>query len=76
MTICMLRITSGLIKLRGIEFCPTMIFSSHHSLEDILHQDNRIYLVFEYMLMDLKKYIDTYRGQIDPMLVKVRTKHR
>ena len=53
-----------------------MIFSAHHSLEDILHQDNRIYLVFEYMLMDLKKYMDTVRGQVDTMLVKVSNVHQ
>ena len=44
-----------------------------HSLEDILHQDIKLYLVFEFMQMDLKKYIDTTRGDLDPMLVKVNT---
>lgn len=48
------------------------------SLEDILHQeesnhDTRLYLVFEFMQMDLKKYIDTVSGDIDPMLVKSYT---
>jgi hypothetical protein len=47
-------------------------------LEDILHQeesnhDTRLYLVFEFMQMDLKKYIDTVSGDLDPMLVKVCT---
>ncbi len=41
------------------------------SLQDILHQDVKLYLVFEFMHMDLKKFIDTVRGDIDPMLVKV-----
>jgi len=31
----------------------------------------KLYLVFEFMQMDLKKYIDTVQGQLDPMLVKV-----
>lgn len=43
------------------------------SLEDILHQDSKLYLVFEYMQMDLKKYLDTLpSGQrIDNKLLKV-----
>ena len=43
------------------------------SLEDILHQENRIYLVFEFMAMDLKKYMDTVQGPLRPMIVKVNT---
>lgn len=46
-------------------------FCLHCSLEDILHQDSKLYLVFEFMQMDLKKYIDTVNGDLDPMLVKV-----
>eukprot|EP00731_Ephydatia_muelleri_P024827 Em0016g1098a len=42
-------------------------------LEGILHQDNKLYLVFEFMQMDLKKYLDTIPGDMDPMLVKVVT---
>ena len=38
-------------------------------LECIVHQDVKLYLVFEFMQMDLKKYIDT--KPVDPMLVKV-----
>lgn len=40
-------------------------------LECIVHQDKKLYLVFEFMQMDLKKYIDT--TLIDPMLVKSYT---
>ena len=40
-------------------------------LECIVHQDVKLYLVFEFMQMDLKKYTDTVQGQVDPMLVKV-----
>ena len=36
-----------------------------------MHQDSKLYLVFEFMQMDLKKYIDTVNGDLDPMLVKV-----
>ncbi|KAL5484677.1 hypothetical protein EMCRGX_G021217 [Ephydatia muelleri] len=42
-------------------------------LEGILHQDNKLYLVFEFMQMDLKKYLDTIPGDMDPMLVKSYT---
>ena len=41
------------------------------SLEEILHEDSRLYLVFEFMHMDLKKYMDSLKGKMDPMLVKV-----
>lgn len=43
------------------------------SLEEILHQDSKLYLVFEFMQMDLKKYTDTVKGDVDPMLVKSYT---
>lgn len=39
-------------------------------LLDVLHEDSRLYLAFEYMLMDLKKYFDTLSGKMDKMLVK------
>jgi len=46
-------------------------------LLDVIHQGasggektTKLYLVFEYLLMDLKKYIDTTQGLIDPALVK------
>jgi cyclin-dependent kinase 1 len=41
-------------------------------LEDVLMQENKLYLVFEFLSMDLKRYMDTIpSGQyMDPMLVK------
>lgn len=43
------------------------------SLKNVLLQDNRLHLVFEYLTMDLKKYIDTIPSnqQMDSNLVKV-----
>lgn len=37
-------------------------------------QENKLYLVFEFLSMDLKKYLDTIpKGQfMDPALAKVR----
>ena len=42
-------------------------------LEDVLMQENRLYLVFEFLSMDLKKYMDSIpNGNVmEPMLVKV-----
>lgn len=42
-------------------------------LQDVIHSDSKLYLVFEFLLMDLKKYIDTVEGPIDRPLIKVRT---
>ena len=40
-------------------------------MHDIYLQEAKLYLIFEYLTMDLKKYIDTHRKpRIDPMLVK------
>ncbi|ESP03930.1 hypothetical protein LOTGIDRAFT_230226 [Lottia gigantea] len=44
-------------------------------LEDVLMQENKLYLVFEFLSMDLKRYMDTIpNGQfVDKMLVKSYT---
>lgn len=44
------------------------------SLQDVLMQDSRLYLIFEFLSMDLKKYLDSIPpGQfMDSSLVKVR----
>jgi len=42
-------------------------------LQDVIHNEGKLYLVFEYLLMDLKKYIDTVNGPIDKALVKSYT---
>mmetsp|Transcript_17223 Transcript_17223/g.48052 ORF Transcript_17223/g.48052 Transcript_17223/m.48052 type:complete len:482 (-) Transcript_17223:384-1829(-) len=40
-------------------------------LEDVVHTEDRIYLVFEFLDLDLKKYMDTHpRLQQDPQLIK------
>ncbi|EDS28189.1 cell division protein kinase 2 [Culex quinquefasciatus] len=42
------------------------------SLEDVLMEENRLYLIFEFLSMDLKKYMDTLPAEklMDPDLVK------
>lgn len=43
-------------------------------LLDVIHgTDSKLYLVFEFLLMDLKKYIDTVNGPIDKALIKSYT---
>ena len=42
-------------------------------LLDVLMQEAKLYLVFEFLSMDLKKYMDTHvskDGQMDPKLTK------
>lgn len=50
-----------------------LISQLYFSLEDVLMQENKLYLVFEFLSMDLKRYMDTIpSGQfMDKMLVKV-----
>lgn len=42
------------------------------ALHDVIHTENKLMLVFEYMDGDLKKYMDTQgeRGQLKPMVIK------
>lgn len=42
------------------------------SLMDVLMEESKLYLIFEYLTMDLKKYMDTLeKGKLmDPSLVK------
>ena len=49
------------------------VFSVDPRLLDVLMQESRLYLIFEFLSMDLKKYLDSIpSGQyMDPMLVKV-----
>ena len=39
-------------------------------LYDVMHQEKKLTLVFEYLDSDLKKFIDTNNGQLDAMTVK------
>ena len=59
-----------LIGTRNIVLCFILT-----RLLDVLMQESRLYLIFEFLSMDLKKYLDSIpSGQyMDPMLVKVRT---
>ena len=46
------------------------------NLEDVIMQENRLYLIFEFLTMDLKKYMDSISpasAMMDPQLVKSYT---
>ena len=48
--------------IREISLLKELQFFNHPcivSLLDILHEDSRLYLVFEFMQMDLKRYLDS-----------------
>lgn len=49
-----------------------------HRLLDIVHSEAKLYLVFEFLDMDLKKYMDTIGSEdgLGPALVKVRRRAR
>lgn len=49
--------------------CTKMVFLFR--LFDVLHCKNRLYLVFEYVDYDLKKYMDSVKGDVNPKLVQV-----
>lgn len=43
-----------------------------HRLQDVVHSEKRLYLVFEYLDLDLKKHMDSSpEFSKDPRLVKV-----
>jgi len=39
-------------------------------LHEVVHEHQKLYLVFEFLDKDLKKYMDSQAGGIDPMLIK------
>ena len=43
------------------------------SLRDVLQNDGRLYLIFEFLDKDLKRYLDSCDGPLAPMLVKSYT---
>jgi hypothetical protein len=48
------------------------IFARFNRLYDVLHTEKKLTLVFEYCEQDLKKYLDSCGGEVDPMQVKVQ----
>lgn len=48
------------------------VTARHYSLKDVEHSEGRLYLVFEWLEKDLKKFMDSVKGKLDIPLVKVR----
>ena len=44
----------------------------HHRLEDVVYDDGKLFLVFEFMDRDLRKYMDGVEGPLEPELVRAR----
>jgi serine/threonine protein kinase len=40
------------------------------NLKDVVHENNKLYLVFEYLEQDLKKYMEFVNNKLDKLLVK------
>jgi serine/threonine protein kinase len=43
------------------------------NLNDIIHDQTKLYLIFEYLDHDLKKFLDLNGAPLQPMLVKVKS---
>ena len=69
-----LMLSSIIYKSSFIYYLLYFIFFFNLSLQDVIMQENRLYLVFEFLSMDLKKYLDTIPDgeMMDPKLVKVQ----
>lgn len=53
---------------------PTMFMNfvpEKNRLYDVLHTEKKLTLVFEYLDSDLKKFLDSYGGDIDVLTIKV-----
>jgi serine/threonine protein kinase len=57
-------------SIREISLLKELDHPNIVKLEDVVHSKNRLFLVFEFIDYDLKKYIDTVGGDIDPLLIK------
>ena len=57
--------------IREISLLKELAHDNVVQLNDVVHQDSKLYLVFEYLDQDLKKYMDSLGGNpLDPRLVK------
>ena len=58
--------------IREITVLKELVHPNVVGLDDVIMQENRLYLVFEFLSMDLKKYIDT-QSPLDANLIKSYT---
>ncbi|KAG9509807.1 Cyclin-dependent-like kinase 5, partial [Fragariocoptes setiger] len=66
--ICLLKELKHRNIVRAILTLPLHVTMSR--LQDVLHSDKKLTLVFEHCDQDLKKYFDSLNGDIDPNTVK------
>ena len=62
------------VRMRlSCHFVPTVkaLLCFFVRLLDVIHSDQKLYLVFEFLDNDLKKFMDTYAGLLPIQLVKV-----
>jgi hypothetical protein len=52
-----------------------LIYIMSTRLIDVQNKDGRLYLVFEFVDSDLKKYMDAVNGPLRPELIHVRRFH-
>lgn len=43
--------------------------------QDCVQSEGKLYLIFEFVDRDLKKYMEAAQGMLDPMLVKARCRN-
>lgn len=62
-------------SIREVSILKELVHPNIVGLQDVIMEDDKLYLVFEYLTMDLKKFFDTYEpGKLlDPALVKSYT---
>jgi serine/threonine protein kinase len=58
--------------IREISILKQMKHPNIVTLVDLIHGEKKLYLVFEFMDHDLKKYLDVCGTPLPPMLVKVK----
>lgn len=56
--------------IREISLLKELNHKNVVSLLDVLHSPNKLYLVFEFLDQDLKRYMDSIKGPIDSLLIK------
>jgi negative regulator of the PHO system len=56
--------------IREISLMKELKHDNIVGLHDVIHTENKLMLVFEYMDKDLKKYMDTYGGSLPPEQIK------
>jgi len=56
--------------IREISLMKELKHDNILALQDVIHTENKLMLVFEYMDKDLKKYMDTYGSPLPPEQIK------